>query len=602
MMPRTVGRMAIVAALFGLPAARLRSQTSDVARGIEALARRDIAGAERLFRLASKDDIPTLRAAADQWRARLAWRIRGDTATARALAERALAQASDSTSAFLELARLEGCAHRHSAGVEMAHRALTSSGDAERRGAAAQMLVSLAMDGAFAVPARSIRDSIPLDRVVAARDTLRARVARYPGRTIDALALIRAAILTGSLPDADVGLASYFLLSEPALPPLEAAADWMSLAGTLADRRLFEEAELAVRLRPVNAPVPARLRDVGPYALFLRDMRDEAARHYRRALTGTAQPGELARSLIAHERVLWKTLHRDSAPTAYYPAGARRELARRFGTVMTVETRGAVSELHLAHRLTSRRIGTGEEAGELVVLDGVVAKGLDAWLLDDAGGRGGWTANDTAYQIRTAFTENPFRSWIGLTEPQAIPGELFRITRDSVGDIDRVRRDSLGYFPGVAARLFREGAQAILDSVSAVAGRDGGQRQRAFTTALFHALIESSIALHEGRHLMDERRGRPPSSADAELNAKVDEVSSARHPRLALTAILSPNIGDASPHGQANRRVMAGLNRWIRANGATIAGYDRTSPALLQLPKLTEDQLRAAFRSMRPAR
>jgi hypothetical protein len=244
----------------------------------------------------------------------------------------------------------------------------------------------------------------------------------------------------------------------------------------------------------------------------------------------------------------------------------------------------------------------GRESGELVVVDGVVAKGLDAWLLDDAGGRGGWTANDTAYQIRTAFTENPFRSWIGLTEPQAIPGELFRIMRDSIGDIDRARQDSLGYFPGVAARVFRQGAQALLDSLSGVAGMDENQRERAFTTALFHALTESAITLHEGRHLLDERRGRPPSNADAEFQAKVDEVSAARHPRLALTAILSPNIGDSSPHGQANHRVMAGLNRWIRANGASIAGYDPAVPALLQLPKLTDDQLRAAFRSMRPGR
>ena len=70
-------------------------------------------------------------------------------------------------------------------------------------------------------------------------------------------------------------------------------------------------------------------------------------------------------------------------------------------------------------------------------------------------------------------------------------------------------------------------------------------------------------------------------------------------PRLSLTAILTPNIGDESPHGQANRRIMIGLNRWIRRNGASIANYDPKVPALLQLPNLTDAQLRAAFESMR---
>jgi hypothetical protein len=76
-------------------------------------------------------------------------------------------------------------------------------------------------------------------------------------------------------------------------------------------------------------------------------------------------------------------------------------------------------------------------------------------------------------------------------------------------------------------------------------------------------------------------------------------VTEAALPRLALTAILSPSIGDSSPHGQANRRIMIGLNRWIRRNGALIAGYDARVPALLQLPLLTDAQLKAAFTSMR---
>lgn len=124
-------------------------------------------------------------------------------------------------------------------------------------------------------------------------------------------------------------------------------------------------------------------------------------------------------------------------------------------------------------------------------------------------------------------------------------------------------------------------------------------RQTAFVKIVFDNLTKTSILLHERRHIADARAGRSMATVAAELRAKIDEVAGAAYPRLALTAILSPNIGDASNHGQANRRVMAGLARWIRANGKSIAAYDVTMPALLQLPNLTDAQLRAAFAAMR---
>jgi hypothetical protein len=67
-----------------------------------------------------------------------------------------------------------------------------------------------------------------------------------------------------------------------------------------------------------------------------------------------------------------------------------------------------------------------------------------------------------------------------------------------------------------------------------------------------------------------------------------------------MSSIVHPNIGDATPHGRANARVMLGLIRWMRAHGAEIAGFDAGQPVLLQLPLLTDAQLRRAFRSMDP--
>src|SRR5260370_2459558 len=98
------------------------------------------------------------------------------------------------------------------------------------------------------------------------------------------------------------------------------------------------------------------------------------------------------------------------------------------------------------------------------------------------------------------------------------------------------------------------------------------------------------VARQGARPVADGRR-RPTSRADAEFRAKIDEVAFASRPRLAMTAILHPNIGDATPHGQANRRVMLGLIRWIRGHTSEIVGFDASVPPPVQLPQLTDAQL-----------
>jgi hypothetical protein len=67
-----------------------------------------------------------------------------------------------------------------------------------------------------------------------------------------------------------------------------------------------------------------------------------------------------------------------------------------------------------------------------------------------------------------------------------------------------------------------------------------------------------------------------------------------------MSAIIHPNIGDATPHGRANARVMYGLLKWMRQHTREIRGLDASRPLLPQLPLLTDTQLRAAFRSMDP--
>jgi hypothetical protein len=102
-----------------------------------------------------------------------------------------------------------------------------------------------------------------------------------------------------------------------------------------------------------------------------------------------------------------------------------------------------------------------------------------------------------------------------------------------------------------------------------------------------------------GRHAID---GAWPelSTEDREFRAKLSEVTFAPHPRLALDGILDANMGDPTPHGQADRRAMEGVLAWMTSHAGEIAGLDRAAPLLPQLPLLTDAQLRAAFGSLDP--
>jgi hypothetical protein len=583
------------------------------AKGVEALARHDIAAATREFGRAAADSNRALHSAGEQWLGHLSWMIFADAHAASAHLDRAMASATDTASVLIERARLEGFEHRYRDATKTAAHALSVAIDDEHRGVAARTITDLAAEGAFAALSGRTRvgDSVDDPVVHIARDTLRARVDRFPGRTSDALGLMTSGVLLHDDAAVRKGWMSYFTLADDATAASLGGARRLieadSLASGLALSRLYELAALVVGsgTDQVGGVADSSRSDVLVYGRFLHDLRLRVNHYYRRAIIGGTKAGDLDRIVNAQTRLLWRDLRwgANKSPPPYAPAAVPAELRRRFGTVIKVEPGAVIAELTLAHVEASfaPRV-PGEQVPPLerqVVLDGLVNNGIDHWLLDGSGGRAGWASGDSIFEVRTEFTETPFRAWLAVADPGAIPGEMLRLQRDSITDIVRARADSTAYLPGVAARILRRGTSAIFDSLSR-GPVSYAECEREFVGILFRHLTLTTITIHETRHVVDLRPGnRLLSGAEAEFRAKVDEVSVAPRPTLALTAILHPNIGDETPHGQANRRIMLGLIRWMRANSATIVGFDGSLPVLVQLPLLTDAQLRTAFQSMR---
>ena len=235
-----------------------------------------------------------------------------------------------------------------------------------------------------------------------------------------------------------------------------------------------------------------------------------------------------------------------------------------------------------------------------VVLDSMVSNGFESWAWDGRAEHGGWADETTIVQVRSGAAKGSVQAWRELRDPAEEARVRGERERDSAGDDARAAADPYGYLPGLVQRLRRQGLERLLARVSAT-GVSGSALRVAFLAAFERAITDSAIFAHEGRHAID--RGLPGAHftpADLEFRANLSQIAFAPEPRLDAARMFDANIGDATPHGQANQRIARGVVAWLSAHASEIDGLDRSRPLLPQLDRLTDDQLRAAFASMDP--
>ena len=238
------------------------------------------------------------------------------------------------------------------------------------------------------------------------------------------------------------------------------------------------------------------------------------------------------------------------------------------------------------------------------VLDSMVCNGFGDWLSGvTATGVGGWASPPSEFvQIRADWS---LYVWQSLTEPDIYRRYILeRLERLKPQDDERAKTNACGYFPGLSLRLYVRGNERLLGRLKDQ-GLSGPELRLAFLKERERLLEPALIIAHEGRHVLDlNDQSARYSGTDLEFRAKCSEVVFAPDPLLALStgSIFSPNIGKAvSGHPMANARIMKHLLAWMQGHEQEIAGLDRSRPLLPQFDRLTDEQMRAAFRSMDPS-
>ncbi len=590
-----------------------------------------LADAEAAYREAlAGDTLPDHRHNARLSLATLAWRVRHDTLTAHQLLTIEARTARERVALLIEHARMLQSLGAWEGARSKARQALA---------AAASMPDSASATLAFArsVIEPAVRLRLGWDGGAAVPDTLlalalhrlRALVTAFPGELEPARLLVTVAALTGDMAALAAGWRSYYLveIGDTTRGPLAAPRSVINailrtgetitpgsserLAGALADSRMFVPAAVIAAGRAAEGP---REREITAYAAYLAAVQDVTDEFYRLTLLRGGDAGRWRDSLERLGTALWPHLDRAGSPPPFSPERLNAELDRRFGATWNLGATGGYADLHFGHRVVEER-RTVTQYGHtarfrFAELDGMVSNGFQSWAWDGRSAHGGWQTGDLIIQIRPEYTRAPLVAWRTLTDSAARRRFDVQIAADSAADILRGRANPVTYFPSVGRRMQRDAWQGLYDSLRA-AGLGGHDLEMAFERIIDRDVQESSIFAHEGRHAIDKSSGwlsrllhfsRPLDSPELEFRAKLSQVVFAPRPRLGIPTIVDATVGDNTPHGQADARVMRGLLAWMTAHAAEIRGLDASLPLLPQLPLLSDAQLRAACRSLDPMR
>lgn len=542
--------------------------------------------ARDLYREAARSESdPERRAIALARVANIEWRVMRDLAAARAT----LANAAEPQT-LIERSRAEGeLAHDWTAAHAFAVRAVAAAKKRDDRRRA--MLTEAATLVRPVRDARLERRCVSADSLAPAIATLRAVIERDGPLLGASRLLLDAAIVAGDRATMLQAWQWYYGSVPPGVP-----ADRRGLGLALAKAKFFDEAALVLGDPCAAEPLTdAESRDAVFYAAALRRIRDVADEHYRRVALGENDDRGFGQALDREGEALWQRFGSGD----YSREALMKALFARFGAIATFGKTGGVQDIHLGHAVidTARTVTQyGRSANiRFVALDGMVSNGYSTWASDGAQGDGGWNNAQGIFQVRPMYADGPIGDWRVATDAE-VRAERERELADETKRDEA--RDPLTAPRGTAMRLRLQADDALLAELKAK-GLTGDALRSAFLDRVRDDVFNSSILAHEGRHAIDAKEGIK-DAAQLEYDAKLSEVAFAPSPRRAVIGGILVNLDASSPHGKANRRIFEGVTAWMKGHAAGIAGLDASKPLLAQLDKLTDDQLRAAFRSLDP--
>jgi hypothetical protein len=591
------------------------AEASNFDEALNAYSQNNVAEAERALRRIATDPAAGAKDKASALRelARIKWHIDGNAATA-----------------LHDLSQADATGGSNCDSGKLRARILQESGRARELLDKTNMLAAQCKDAAEA-------GLVQLDAAEAALDIASADAAARAG------ALARAKELLGNLhPDVRASLRASALALQLGLlvgdsaAALQAWKDYFWLTETdvpqglkhpyrsateLFGAGLSRDAAPEARLQLVDLLVRAGFASAAERFAAINGLPGTAAGHplWRKAAGYFQARKELQATIVASNRRVARGGKADNLKGAVAKAqeqlmaaaGLRgdpqRALLEAYGLSGQVGDTDGYASVHFGHVVQSEQQSVEQyghhAAVAFLALDNMISNGFNSWLWDGRAAAGGWTSpGPLIVQVRPEWTSAPLSAWSLFNGGSRRERLTARQAERMASDLAAVRDGSVVYLPGLADRLAMQVAQQVGGRARQLAGR-GGDIRRAFLAEYWRANFKQSIVGHEGRHALDRGlvRGLARlSDSNLEYRAKLSELAFADYPRLAFNNINEPSLGDDSAHGKANERMLRQFADWIAKHSGQVQGYDPALPAVVQIDRLTDAQMRAIARSLDP--
>ncbi len=598
----------LIATVLGCSAARQQEPAgrppATVSAAIQAFERYDLAASRSLYEAVLADPASTAddRAASALGLATYDWRFDLDAALAVARLDRALVGATARAPLLHYRGRVRLESGQPGLAQEDAAQAIATSSTPVERAAARLLAADVAL--ALGEPAA----------LTSAVQQVEAVLKDWPGRTDACEALLGLGLQLDDGPRVLRAWRCYFFVADgeavnEVLRPshqalISLAAGWRGRALTNAERRSLAIAlmrsgfhDQAVRIAAkLPGPLEGELRDLSAYHQFLERIRAINRDFYPRAAKGL-RDYEDAYDQAVHlaSRALWEKVGSPPPATVSLEEFFEKffEFVRvRFGVEgylgTTVGYYGMLAG-HVIHDERRQVEQHGHVAGfRYVSIDRLVSRDFTSWY--GTTNVGGWGTETTMFQVRAAYTGEPFQRLSWVSDPSAKARLLAEIARLEADDLARCSADPYAPPMAVGVRLRLDESERLFAEL----GRNADP-SLAFVSESLRLNVEATVFAHEGRHALDQRYVKAAfdamSDEERELRAKYSEVRFSSNPRLALTGSILGNTDQTSGHGKANRRFRKLVVDWMRQHPDQIPGLDRTRPLVMQLDRLSSVQL-----------
>ncbi|MEO9484363.1 MAG: hypothetical protein ABJG47_12980 [Ekhidna sp.] len=449
-----------------------------------------------------------------------------------------------------------------------------------------------------------------------------------PGDVAIAKLQIGYALLVGSGEDLFNGWMSYFRLTriDQVHPSLieqidefqEAAKSYSSTSTLktkeavllgLAESGFYEYAALVHSLYfDKNPSSDQDIKEILLYHQFIESIQSMTLAFYQEIIANGERSNNERKEIYVNQLVpyamkLWKALEWNSGQPTFTKEGFERELRKRFKAIISPFSANGYFGLQMGHIVLNDKRSIkqyGEEAVfSYIAVDHMVSNGYSGWFWDGLAQTGGWADDEGFLQVRSAYTSGPVNKWVKQTDSVQIKEWKEDIEKYSLKDDSIAQENPYAFLRGLSLRLDRLQEQSLLDSLKS-SGLIVAELRIAFINTIEFLDLESGIYAHEGRHVIDKKNNYSKKSAKLEYTAKLSEIYFSSKPMMAVSAVISRNIGDDTSHGKANLKVVKGLVDWMEKNSKEIVDYDAARPTLPQLDKLSDSQLKRAVKSLDP--